>query len=72
MEKFDIVSFTEKEIVLTSFEDVDKFYNDLRNDDAVQLCWVKDGKKQSVVIMTTVIAGKIKNNEMVIKSEEKI
>lgn len=72
MEKFNIVSYTDKEIVLDSFTQVDKLYRDLHQEDAVQLCWTENNKKQSVVIITTTIIGKIKNNEMVIRSEERI
>ncbi|MFA4870853.1 MAG: hypothetical protein WC623_21830 [Pedobacter sp.] len=70
MEKFDIVLYTDKEIVLANISQVDKLYRDLHNEDAIQLCWTKDGKKQSQVIITATIVGKVKNNEMIIRSEE--
>lgn len=72
MEKFDIVSYTDKEIVLSNSSQVDKFYRDIHQEDAVQLCWNKDGKRESRVIITTTIVGKVKNNEMIIRSEEKV
>ena len=70
MEKFEIISYTDKEIVLTNAEQADKLYRDLHNEDAVQLCWTKDGKKQSIVIITTMIVGKVKSNEVTIRSVE--
>jgi phosphoribosyl-dephospho-CoA transferase len=72
MEKFEIVSYTDKEIVLSNATQVDKMYRDLHNEEAIQLCWIKDNKKQSVVVITATIAGKVKNNEMIIRSEEVI
>lgn len=72
MEKFEVISFTDKEIVLTNDAQVDKLYRALHNEDAVQLCWTKDGKKESVVIITTTVVGRVKNNETTIRSEEKL
>lgn len=70
MEKFEIVSYTEKEIVLSSSTQIDKLYRDLHQEEAIQLCWLENNKRQSVVIITATIVGKVKNNELKIRSEE--
>ncbi len=72
MEKFNIVSYTKEEVVLASAEQIDKFYTSIHNDDAVQLTWTKNGKKYSLVIITSQITGRVKNGETTIRAEEVI
>lgn len=72
MEKFDIVSYSDREVVLANSDQIDKFYTAIHNEDAVQLNWKKDGKKYSKVIITTQITGRVKNGETIITAEEVI
>jgi len=70
MERFDIISYTKEEVVLSNAEQIDKFYTSIHNDEAVQLAWTKNGKKYSQVIITSQITGRVKNGETVIRAEE--
>jgi hypothetical protein len=72
MERFDIVSYTEKEVVLAGSEQIDKFYTSIHNEDAILLTWNEAGKKYSIVVITTTIVGKVKNGETIIKAIEEI
>lgn len=72
METFNIISFDTKEIVLSSSDQIHKFYQAVHSDAEVLLTWKEGGIQKSEVVITSMIIEKIKAGEVKIRSEERV
>ncbi len=71
MKTYNALRVDENEIVLSNSKDLDEMFKLLNDDENFILQWNEDGRAISKVIMATNLSAKVKNNEIVLKAEEK-
>lgn len=70
MESFDAKIYRPELILLNNSKDLAKLYGLIEKDENFIIQWNVDGKRNAEVIVSTHIAGKVKNGEMRLKAEE--
>jgi hypothetical protein len=72
MDKYEVLTFDDKEIVLRNSGELESLYNNLENAENFILTWEEDKKTHSEVIIASNFSIKVKNGELKLRSERQI
>jgi len=71
METFEARIFKPELVLLNNSKELEKLYGLIEKDENFIIQWIDDkGRKCAEVVVSTHIAGKVKNGEMKLKAEE--